>query len=208
MVELLDHENYDLLMTVINFFADLIDFDENYFESEILEKICERAINNGFLNKLVACFDKFKNEDTKESKNIVFKILKIMENILNSEIKNEEEKTCFEILGCDSSMMTELASFICTKGNKSFNSNRLYCSEILSILLLDQKNQAKFGEIGLIQFILEFLRNCMTIKTFYEDEKETILNLFGTLEMSLLIIQNVKIFLESEGIEIMLKMLK
>ena len=158
---------------------------------------------------MISIFDQYKNQRHKEAKKTCFKLLSIIENSL------EIDETYINKLGQETSIMGILTEFICQAkllqtqtSSTEYNNNHLYSSEILSIVVLDEANQRKFGELHLIEAILTLLRSISEAETFYEDEKEMYLNLFNTLNTVLIVRENQEVFLEAEGMEIMMKLLK
>lgn len=96
---------------------------------------------------------------------------------------------------------------ITTPGTSS-NNNRLYATEILATLMLDGQTQIKFLEDKLIPYVLELCKVCLVQEVFYSDQKETFLNLFDVLECALLVPEAIDVFLEAEGMETMVSLLK
>lgn len=212
LIYLLSHENYDLVLSTTEFISDLIDFEENFFDNQTLSSLANNLIAEGMLQNIATNFEKFKNEDTKDSRAIVFKSLKILENVLNLDISQayeEKGERAATILGEKTLLVQYLIAFICTSARgKQFNANRLYSSEILSILMIDSGNQKLLGKDRLMTVLVEYLRNCLLVQEFYEDEKEIVYNVFDVVETGMLVFENSEIFIESEGLEVMIKMMK
>lgn len=113
-----------------------------------------------------------------------------------------------KLMGHSTSIFTILIDQLTEKQNQEvLLDNKLYSSEILSLLLLDSENQAKFGELGYIPYILEYLRYCQNIETFSSTDKEIIENMFTSVNTCLLSEKNKGAFLENEGVEIMMKLM-
>ena len=131
-----------------------------------------------------------------------FSILSILENIFNLS------KEGVRIAGLKSELMPWLVRNSIINSQNTFNELRLYASELLAIILGEEECQEKFVELGLIEILLQFLGSLNQHTNFFEDEKETIENLFDVLILSLNVGKGQNIFIENEGIELMLKLVK
>jgi len=93
--------------------------------------------------------------------------------------------------------------------NPKFDDNRLYSSEILSILLQTvPENQIQFGKINGIEKLLVSLADYRSTDPATIEEEEFVENLFDCLCSCLLQNMNKSLFISSEGIELMLLMIK
>lgn len=105
---------------------------------------------------------------------------------------------------------TELVSFLLTKlKEKEFGDNQLYASESLSILLQSSsKNCSIFGKNG-IEALLEILARYRKKKDLPSiEEEEFVENIFNGILSCLLLHENQRFFLELEGIDLMLLIIK
>jgi beta-catenin-like protein 1 len=92
---------------------------------------------------------------------------------------------------------------------KTFDSNRQYASEMLSILLQgSQNNKIKFKDAGGVSIVLQVLSTYKRKDPKDADEVEMMENLFDSLCSALSEKENKEVFLEDEGVELMLLMLR
>jgi len=89
--------------------------------------------------------------------------------------------------------------------DKLFDGNKLYASEILSILLQDiETNHKKLVELDGIEILLQSISAYRKKDPESTEESEMLANLFDCLCSVLLLEENKKVFLEKEGLELML----
>lgn len=92
---------------------------------------------------------------------------------------------------------------------KTFDNNRLYCSEILSILLQNSEvNCVLLGSIDGIDILLQQLAVYKRHDPSSEEEKEFMENLFNSLCACLLLKENRAHFLKGEGLQLQNLMLR
>lgn len=120
--------------------------------------------------------------------------------------------------------LTELRPEICNEANKQgllqwllrrlkvkapFDANKLYASELLSILLQDNKsNRLALGEMDGIDTLLQQLAFYKRHDPSNAEEHELMENLFNCLCSALMIPQNRERFLKGEGLQLMNLMLR
>ncbi|TNN11047.1 Beta-catenin-like protein isoform 2 [Schistosoma japonicum] len=90
-----------------------------------------------------------------------------------------------------------------------FDKNKLYVSELLSILLqMDETNRRQLGEVDGIDILLQQLSVYKRHDPGTQEEIELMLNLFDCLCSSLMLPENKDRFLKGEGIQLMNLMLR
>ena len=90
-----------------------------------------------------------------------------------------------------------------------FDTNKQYASEILSILVQDSvENRKAVGEMNGVDILLRQLSVYKKKDPQSGDEVEMMENLFNCLNSVLLYAPNRKLFLDGEGIQLMILMLK
>ncbi|KAG5649019.1 hypothetical protein DXG03_000368 [Asterophora parasitica] len=208
LIGLLAHENADIVIDVVEVVHELTDEDvgnededEESEESaeEALKTLIEGLLENSILELLVDNLPRLK-ESEESDKLGVFHILGIFENILgfNPELSTKlVEKTT--ILGW---ILKRIQS-------KTHDENRGYAAEVLSILLQDnQKNRQQFGKQDGVEITLKTLSQYRRREPVDADETEFMENIFVAL-CSALSEPAVKAqFLEAEGTDLMLLMMK
>lgn len=142
------------------------------------------------------------DESSDEDAQGVYNTMAIIENLI-------EIKPHISVLVCQK---TNILVFLLKRlKTKTFDANKLYCSEILSILLQSEtENQKLFGRLHEIDGV-DMLLQCIAIyrKKVVDiaDEQECVENLFLSLCSVLLVRQNQEKFLQYEGFELMMKCL-
>lgn len=147
------------------------------------------------------------DQKREEERETGFKILGIFENIF--EIKPEAVNIAAQQTGLSLWLLNEIspeAGVIYSLDN--FNDNKLYCSEILSIVMQNKQNQDHIHNLGKLPQVIGYLRTLLDHEKYPADFKETILNLFNCLTLILMNSNAREDFADNEGIDIMLKLLK
>ncbi|XP_063933378.1 beta-catenin-like protein 1 [Zophobas morio] len=198
-IQLLAHENADISSAVVQLFFELTD-------DEVLTDFPDEA--NTLIEALVK--DNF--------------ILLLYQNIIRMDEKNADDSTCVHstlgILENFTSLEPKLCETIVDSSEflpwllgrirvKQFDQNKLYASEILSILLHHGEIiSRKLGEMGGIDSLLRSLAHYRNKDPKDSEEIELLNNLFDSLCSCLLVKENKKHFLQEEGIELLIIMLK
>ncbi|XP_050523187.1 beta-catenin-like protein 1 [Daktulosphaira vitifoliae] len=194
LLELLSHENTDIAVAVVNLIQELTDIDtlnENEEETEILidallsKQICALLVQN--LERM--------DESVKEEANGVHTTLGIFENIM--ELRPDV------VIDVSKQGLTQwLLKRI--KAKMPYDGNKLYSSEILSIVLQNnEENRAMVGELGGIDILLQQLAYYKRHDPASSDEQEMMENLFDCLCSCLMNKQNRDRFLKGEGLQLM-----
>ena len=142
-----------------------------------------------------------------EERETGFKILGIFENLF--EIKPD----AIRVAGPQTGLAVWLLDQITPEGGveqavENFNDNVLYCSEVLSIVLQQPENQDSLFSSRKIPRAIEYLRTLLDRDKFPADFKETVLNLLNCIALTLMNLQAREEFADSEGIDIMIRLLK
>jgi beta-catenin-like protein 1 len=147
---------------------------------------------------LVSNIDRF-DEAQKDEADGVYNALGIFENIL--EIKPE---MCIE--ATKQGLLSWLLKRIKVKG---YDNNKLYSSEILSILVQNEdENRKKLGELEGIDILLQQLAFYKKNNPTSSEELEYMENLFNCLCSCLMLLPNRQKFLKGEGLQLMRLMLR
>lgn len=92
---------------------------------------------------------------------------------------------------------------------RAYDPNKLYASEIMAILLqTSQSNQKLMASIDGIDMLLQAMAPYKKREPKTEEEIEVVENLFNAMSACLLLPRNQTLFLQAEGIELMIIMLK
>ncbi|KIY74135.1 DUF1716-domain-containing protein [Cylindrobasidium torrendii FP15055 ss-10] len=204
LVGLLSHENADIAIDVVEVIHELTDEDvgdeeEEEATADALKILIEALLANSILELLVENMKRF-NEAEESDRQGVFHILGIFENVLAFN------PSLSEYLVSKTNIMAWLLNRMKAK---VFDENRGYSAEILSILLQDSTlNRAKFGEENGVEIALEILSQYRRKDPANADETEFMENTFDALCSALNEPSIKKLFLDAEGPDLMVLMLK
>ncbi|KAK3847000.1 MAG: Catenin-beta-like protein [Linnemannia gamsii] len=211
ILSLLTHENPDIAIDAIELLKELTDEevlsvglegDQEVAGSEGeagMKVFVHGLIDQGLLDLLVQNLGRLDEEETNDRQG-VFNTLAVFENLTSIEVALAE--TIVSKSGLLPWMMKRLKV-------KAFDSNKQYCSELLAIILQSSSaNRKKLGELGGIDDLLQLLAAYKRKDPKDDDEIELVENLFDGLCSALAEKENKRLFLEGEGIELMVIMIK
>lgn len=196
---LLSHENTDISIGVVDLLQELTDVDSLHESQEGADALIDALIEGQIVALLVQNLDRL-DEIVKEEGEGVHNTLAIIENL--TEFRPEM---------CVQAAQQGLLAWILRrlKARLPFDANKLYCSEILSILLQNhEENKKLLGEIDGIDTLLQQLSYFKRHDPISSDETEMMENLFGALCSSLMYSPNRDHFLKGEGLQLMNLMLR
>jgi len=199
MLGLLSHENTDIAVGVVDLLQELTDVD-TLTESEegasaLIQALLERQVCSLLLNNLERL-----DESVREESDGVHNTLSILENIV--EFQPEVSKDIAE-----AGFMAWLVRKL--KVKVPFDDNKLYASEILSILLQNEpENRILFGSMDAIDSLLQQLAFYKRHDPGMAEEVELMENLFDCLCSLMLEVSNRERFLKGEGLQLMNLMLR
>ncbi|KAG9065104.1 hypothetical protein KI688_002425 [Linnemannia hyalina] len=211
ILSLLTHENPDIAIDAIELLKELTDEevlsvgleeDQEVAGSEGeagMKVFVHGLIDQGLLDLLVQNLGRLDEEETNDRQG-VFNTLAVFENLTSIEVALAE--TIVSKSGLLPWMMKRLKV-------KAFDSNKQYCSELLAILLQSSSaNRKRLGELGGIDDLLQLLAAYKRKDPKDDDEIEVLENLFDGLCSALAEKENKRLFLEGEGMELMVIMIK
>ncbi|CAO3698956.1 hypothetical protein G6F70_007269 [Rhizopus microsporus] len=208
LLSLLSHDNTDIAIDTIDVINELIDEDVGTTEDQLerseqvqnaIKALVEAMLENELLQLLVQNLNRL-DEKEEADRQGVFKVLGVFESIVSLDPKYAE----------NIALKTEALTWLLNRiQNKSFDANIAYASEILSILLQDSRDiRLKVGELDGVDILLRALSTYRKKDASSEDESEMVENFFNSLCSLLNEPENKNRFLDSEGIELMVIMLK
>ncbi|KAI8638413.1 DUF1716-domain-containing protein [Parasitella parasitica] len=210
LMSLLSHENTDIAIDTIDLINELTDEDvgvgssEEEMERSEQVQVCIKAfvdamLQNELLQLLVENLGRM-NEQEESDRQGVFKVLGILENVISLDPKYAQ----------DIALKTDILPWLLKRLQvKEFDANIGYASEILSILLQDDRDiRLKVGELDGIDILLRALSAYKRKDASSEDETEMVENFFNAICSLLNEQENKQRFLDSEGIELMVIMIK
>lgn len=199
LLELLAHQNTDISVAVVDLIQELTDVDilnESLEGAEVLIKSLRKQQISALLVQNLERLD----ETVKEEAEGVFNTLAIFENL--TEIHSDMCKEAAE-QGLIQWILKRL------KLKMPFDGNKLYCSEILSILLQENNdNRTLLGSLDGIDVLLQQLAVYKRHDPATSEEQEFMENLFNCLCSALMTKENRERFLKGEGLQLMNLMLR
>lgn len=196
---LLSHENSDISIAVIDLLQELTDVDTLNESEDGATALIDALLDGQVIALLVQNLDRL-DENVKEDSDGVHNTLGIIENMT-------ELRTSVCQAAGEQGMLGWLLRRL--KQKPHYDANKLYCSEILSILLQNtEENRQLLGELNGIDTLLQ----CLSLYKRYDpttsDELEFMENLFNCLCSSLMFNANKDLFLKGEGLQLMILMLR
>jgi len=208
LLGLLSHENTDIAVAVVDLLQEMTDAD-NLSESASSEEATEALVNAMMTNQVSALLIQNMerlNESVREESDGIHNTLSIVENL----IEYRPEQVCKDIAQ-ESGLLTWLVKKL--KVKVPFDNNKLYASEILSILLQNEPdNRRALVELTGVSSPMDSMLQQLA---FYKrhnpktaEEQEMMENLFNCLCSLLLHVPNRDRFLKGEGLQLMNLMLR
>ncbi|KAG0029596.1 hypothetical protein BGZ82_007832 [Podila clonocystis] len=211
ILSLLTHENMDISIDAIELIKELtdeevlslnLDEDEEVSGSEGesgMKVFVAALVKDGMLDLLVQNLARLDEEEANDRQG-VFNSLAIFENLTSIDIQLAETIV----------LKSQLLPWMLKRLKvKAFDSNKQYCSELLAILMQSNSdNRKRLGELGGIDDLLQLLSIYKRKDPKDPDEIEMMENLFDCLCSTLAEKEIKQLFLEGEGIELMVIMIK
>ncbi|KAI0335461.1 DUF1716-domain-containing protein [Cubamyces sp. BRFM 1775] len=210
LIGLLSHENVDIVIDVVEVIHEFTDEDVgNEVEDEeeetegsredALKQLVQSFVDNAILELLVDNLNRF-NEEEESDRQGVFHVLGIFENLLgfNAELSTQLVSK------------TKILSWLLKRiESTKHDENRGYAAEILSILLQNNRpNRLELGKLGGVESILQILSRYRKRDPVDADETEYMENVFDILCSALGEPEIKQQFLDLEGVDLMVLMMK
>jgi len=199
LLDLLRHENTDIAADAVDLIRELTDADAIEDAEEEAGALVECLLENNVLELLVQRLTSF-DEANDDEANGVFNTLSIVENL--AEMKPEVVETVTE--------KTKILRWLLSRLKpREFSSVKQSVSEILGILTqTSTKNQRLLGVQGGIDTMLTSVAPYRSRNPASHEEEEFMENSFDVLTSCLLVPENKQLFVEAEGVQLMLLILK
>ncbi|EDW81269.1 uncharacterized protein Dwil_GK11115 [Drosophila willistoni] len=199
LLELIAHQNTDIAVAVVDLLQEVTDVDILGESREGAEALIEALRNEQICALLVQNLERL-NESIKEESDGVHNTLAIVENL--TEIEGAFVKEAAE-QGLLAWLLKRL------KGKSPFDPNKLYCSEILSILIqTENENRLLLGSLDGVDVLLQQLAVYKRHDPASNEEQEFMQNLFNCICSALMAPENRDRFLNGEGLQLMNLMLR
>ncbi|KAJ5981723.1 hypothetical protein N7499_009225 [Penicillium canescens] len=200
LISLLSHENADIAIDVIQIISELTDEDVEA-EQEQWDALVNAMMEADLIELLAQNLSRL-DEGSETDRAGVYYVLGVLENLAS-------QTSHAETIGQDGSILPWILSRI-QKKEAVVSQNKQYAAEILAILLQSSpKNRSKFIEMDGIDVLLQLLsayRKRDPVKD--SDEEEYVENLFDSLICLVEEDAGKQKFVENEGIELALIMLR
>lgn len=200
LLGLLTHENTDIAIDVVSLLSDLTDEDvigETTEDSAVI--LVEALIENNALELLVQNLSRLEESEPDEAA-AVFNTLSVLENMV-------EVRPAVAEMVCE---RTKLLRWLLNRIKaREFDSNKLYASEILAILLQNSVvNQRRVGQLNGVDTILQAVALYKSRDPKTGEEEEMLENLFDCLCSVVMPLENKERFVKAEGVELMIIIMK
>ncbi|KAH0515661.1 Beta-catenin-like protein 1 [Microtus ochrogaster] len=186
-------------LTVVDLLQELTDIDTLHESEEGAEVLIDALVDGQVVALLVQNLERL-DESVREEADGVHNTLAIVENM--AEFRPE---MCTE--AAQQGLLQWLLKRL--KAKMPFDANKLYCSEVLAILLQDNdENRELLGELDGIDVLLQQLSVFKRHNPSTAEEQEMMENLFDALCSCLMLSSNRERFLKGEGLQLMNLMLR
>ena len=197
LLSLLTHENADISMGVVDLLHEMTESEDA--EPDDLLALVDALLEHGAAMLLMEHMGKL-SEEAEEEATAIHNTLAIFEAFL--EAKPEAAPELASKAGL-------LAWLLARLKVRAFHANKLYASELLSVLLQEQpENQLALGRAEGILPLLTAASHYKRKEPQDAEESELIENVFNCLCTALLQPANQLLFLKAEGIELMILTVK
>ncbi|KAJ6655571.1 hypothetical protein lerEdw1_005042, partial [Lerista edwardsae] len=186
-------------IAVVDLLQELTDIDTLHESEEGAEVLIDALVDGQVVALLVQNLERL-DESVKEEADGVHNTLAIIENM--AEFRPEM---------CSDAAQQGLVQWLLKriKAKMPFDANKLYCSEVLAILLQNKDdNRELLGELDGIDVLLQQLSVFKRHNPSTAEEQEMMENLFDSLCSSLMLSSNRDRFLKGEGLQLMNLMLR
>ncbi|CDO75579.1 hypothetical protein BN946_scf184858.g19 [Trametes cinnabarina] len=209
LIGMLSHENMDIVIDVVEVIHEFTDEDvgneaEEEEEGEgsredAFKQLVQSFLDNAILELLVDNLNRF-NEEEESDRQGLFHVLGIFENLLgfNAELSTQLVSK------------TKILPWLLNRVESTkHDENRSYAAEVLSILLQDNRpNRLQLGKLGGVETIMKILSRYRKRDPVDAEETEFMENLFDVLCSALGEPEIKEQFLELEGVDLMVLMMK
>ncbi|GIX88478.1 beta-catenin-like protein 1 [Caerostris extrusa] len=196
---LLTHDNTDISIAIVDLLQEMTDIDTLNESEEGATSLIDAMLEAQVIALLVQNLERL-DENVKEETEGVHNTLAIVENLAEFKVD-----MCID--ATEQGLMQWILKRI--KAKMPFDANKLYCSEILSILLQrHDENRQALGSMEGIDVLLQQLAYFKRNDPSTTEEHEMMENLFDCLCSSLMFAANRERFLKGEGLQLMNLMLR
>ncbi|KJE96474.1 hypothetical protein CAOG_06797 [Capsaspora owczarzaki ATCC 30864] len=206
LITLLSHDNVDIAIATIELLNELTDMEEGDSDQQQSFLLLVRALVEGSLWSGLHFNLQRLDESRNEESEAVHKILGILENAI--ECETSMARSLYEQAPALVAWVIDRAQRFTDKHDTA-DDNRLYASELLAILLqTSQENKIDFVREGGMDSLLRAVAPYKKRDPRSVEEAEMLANLFDCLCALLIVPEHKTVFLDVEGVELMLLLIK
>eukprot|EP00730_Choanoeca_flexa_P018968 TRINITY_DN9250_c0_g1_i5.p1 TRINITY_DN9250_c0_g1~~TRINITY_DN9250_c0_g1_i5.p1 ORF type:complete len:554 (+),score=162.36 TRINITY_DN9250_c0_g1_i5:59-1720(+) len=199
LIGLMNHENSDISAAAITVLQELTDTEALEEDMEATTGFIDSLLEQELFEQLLPLLSRFDESNVEEAK-AVHDAQSIIENML--ELKPE----LVESLVKDTDLLTWLIKRL---EAPEFDANKLYVSELLAVLVqTSEANRQKLGQLNGIEGLLQTIAMYKRSDPSTEEEGEMLENCFDVLCSCLMEEGNKETFLNCEGVELMILLLR
>ncbi|EGS20054.1 uncharacterized protein CTHT_0045540 [Thermochaetoides thermophila DSM 1495] len=207
LVSLLAHENTDIALAAVEIIGELTDEDVPATEEQF-SGLVQAMMDADLVGLLVSNLQRLQEDKDEVDREGVYRVLGVVENLCSSARKETVSE-----LGRDKSLVTWLLDRVKkeeTTPGVVVSQNRQYAAEILAILVQESReNRRRLAEMDAVDRMLQLVaRYRKRDPEKGGDEEEYVENLFAALTSLVDEPEGKEKFVEAEGIELILIMLK
>lgn len=205
LVSLLAHDNTDIAISAVQVLEELTDEDTSA-TPEQWTTLSKALLKADVIDLLVSNLSRLNETTTDNDRDGVYHILSVLENLLSSP-------TNHDTIGANEALLAYLLKRIQTPDpsfRASISQNRQYAGELLAILLqASSKNRTRIATQDGLETILQLLAPYRNHDPEHDgDEEEFVENLFDCLTCLVEDQTPAQKFLDAEGVELCLIMLR
>jgi beta-catenin-like protein 1 len=205
LVQLLAHDNTDIAISAIQVLEELTDEDTSA-TPEQWSALTQSLLDSDVIDLLTSNLSRLNETTSETDRDGVYHILSLLENLLSSPVNHDP-------IGSHDSLLTYLLTRIKTpdaSARAQVGQNRQYAAELLAILLqTSNSNRNRVAEQDGVDTILQLLAPYRSGDPERDsDEEEFVENLFDCLVCLVEAAVPSEQFIDAEGVELALIMLK
>jgi len=205
LLQLLSHENVDISVDVVDLLHELLDTDIVADNVDDCVPLVDALLDHNALELLVQNLNRY-NEAVAEESTAVHNTFAVFEGMCEAKSEQVSEALC-----CKTQFLTFLIRRLIAR---PFDQNKLYASELLSIVCQSGRPcQVAVGQVSYkgydgIDLLLQITHRYKKRDPGSVEEKEMVDNVFDALCSCLLVRQNRSLFRNADGLDLMLIMIK
>ena len=202
ILALLSHDNPDIACDALVLLNELTDADAVESSEEGGAALVASVKENSGYELIYECLERFGGEASPEDQAAIGNALGIVENCADIDVD-----AAADFCAAAPKLLKWLLKRIGSK--KPTDNNKLAAAEVLAILVqTSDENKKRVGELGGIDALLRAVAPFKGKDPADEGEREVLENIFDALVASTMETDNKRAFVENEGLELMLMMMK